>query len=221
MDILIAIVVVVLVFYADKKKRQKRGQGNVSRPNQQNVSRQNMSRPMGNTMQAASEVMQKNMTQTQRELKERLQKKYGNVMQQSREMQQPLQNRQMQQYVKSTQTRQQAEAKAPAQRQTAAKAPMQQYVQNGVTKSEAKRQENDILSRATANVQEDAVDELRLERNKDSADNILQLGIVENSELMQQVADLMITGYTGEPSFSRDFIAEGVEMLNRCETMEC
>lgn len=169
MNILIAIVIVVLVLYADKKKRQKRGQGNVSR--------QNMSRPMGNTMQAASEVMQKNMTQTQRELKERLQKKYGNVM--------------------------------------------QQYVQNGVTKSEAKRQENDILSRATANVQEDAVDELRLERNKDSADNILQLGIVENSELMQQVADLMITGYTGEPSFSRDFIAEGVEMLNRCETMEC
>lgn len=221
MDILIAIVVVVLVLYADKKKRQKRGQGNVGRPNQQNVSRQNMSRPMGNTMQAASEVMQKNMTQTQRELKERLQKKYGNVMQQSREVQQPLQNRQMQQYVKSTQTRQQAEAKALAQRQTAAKAPMQQYVQNGVTKSETKRQENDILSRATANVQEDAVDELRLERNKDSADNILQLGIVENSELMQQVADLMITGYTGEPSFSRDFIAEGVEMLNRCETMEC
>lgn len=36
----------------------------------------------------------------------------------------------------------------------------------------------------------------------------------EMSETMKQVNDLMITGYNGAMEFDRDFIAEGVEMLN-------
>lgn len=207
MDILIAIVAVVLAIYADKKKKQKRDQRGTARPYQQsvirsnqqsvirpsqpNAGRQNMPGQMANTLQTASNVMQKNMTQTQRELKERLQKKYGNVMQQEGR-QQEVQPRKSREY----------EQRRPGQQ------------------AAVKGQQNDILSRATANVQEDAVDELRFERKQEMAANTLELGMVETSELMQQISDLMITGYAGELSFERDFVAEGVEMLNRCEATE-
>lgn len=81
-------------------------------------------------------------------------------------------------------------------------------------------EENSILSRAAANVQEEAVDELRFEQMEETVVDSLDLALIESSPLMQQISDLMITGYTGELSFGRDFVAEGVEMLNRCEMME-
>ena len=37
------------------------------------------------------------------------------------------------------------------------------------------------------------------------------------ARLMDQVNDLMIMGYQANLSFERDFVAEGVEMLNRFE----
>ena len=37
----------------------------------------------------------------------------------------------------------------------------------------------------------------------------------EESDMMKRVNDLMVTGYSGEMNFDRDFVAEGIEMLNR------
>lgn len=196
MDIIIAIIVVVWIIYADKKRKAKKAQenagmnrqsvGRVNRQsavgmNRQSVGRINQPGQAGNMLHNAADVMEKSMSQTQRELKERLQKKYGSVAQQGRAVSQSnVQNRRMQQ----------------------------------------PEEENSILSRAAANVQEEAVDELRFEQMEETVVDSLDLALIESSPLMQQISDLMITGYTGELSFGRDFVAEGVEMLNRCEMME-
>lgn len=64
---------------------------------------------------------------------------------------------------------------------------------------QAERQQNmDILHRATENVAEfDRVD------------------VLEETDFMNQVNDLMIMGYSGKLSYERDFVAEGIEMLNQ------
>lgn len=142
MDIIIAIIVVVWIIYADKKRKAKKAQENAGM-NRQSVGKVNR--------QSAAGITQSNV--------------------QNRRMQQP-------------------------------------------------EEENSILSRAAANVQEEAVDELRFEQMEETVVDSLDLALIESSPLMQQISDLMITGYTGELSFGRDFVAEGVEMLNRCEMME-
>lgn len=117
---------------------------------------------------------------------------------------------------------------------------------NGYTNNAAQNKPSDILSRAKANVEEEAHDVLRciseVEGNvKNGVDvqehivaheqyhmgdlntadygtnSLLYNGGMPSfamSETMKQVNDLMITGYDGAMSFERDFIAEGVEMLN-------
>lgn len=57
-----------------------------------------------------------------------------------------------------------------------------------------KEQENSILERANLNLQEYEDD-------------------VE-SDMLSQVNDRIVMGYSGEMEFERDFIAEGIEMLN-------
>lgn len=42
----------------------------------------------------------------------------------------------------------------------------------------------------------------------------------ETSEAMRRVNDLMIMGYQPQMTFERDFIGEGVSMLNRYETLQ-
>lgn len=88
------------------------------------------------------------------------------------------------------------------------------------------RQPNDILSRATANVRENEQDLLEMEMEvrhpggamtRDAHDLIGAVDIAEGSELMRQVSDLMIMGYQADLTFERDFVAEGVEMLNSYE----
>ena len=37
----------------------------------------------------------------------------------------------------------------------------------------------------------------------------------EESDIIKKVNDLIVTGYSGNLSFDRDFIAEGIDMLNR------
>lgn len=200
MDIIIVIIVVVWVIFAEKKKKTRKVQKstgtimqqNTGKRNRQSVDRQSQPGQTGDTIQSAANAMQKSMTQTQRELKERLQKKYGNAAQAGRAVPQN-----------------HGQRTAPA---------TQSDVQS--TRVQQPARENTILSRAAANVQEEAVDELRFEQTENTAVESLGLATMENSPLMQQISDLMITGYTGELSFGRDFVAEGVEMLNRCEMME-
>ena len=46
------------------------------------------------------------------------------------------------------------------------------------------------------------------------------LAIAKKSELMKEISDLIVTGYTGSLTFERDFVAEGIDMLNRIDHSE-
>ena len=218
MDIIIAIIVVVWVIYADKKRKAKKAQENAGMNrqsvgrvnwqsavgmNRQSVGRINQPGQAGNMLHNAADVMEKSMSQTQRELKERLQKKYGSVAQQGRAV---------------SQSNMQRGAGIPQPDTQRGAGNPQSNVQN--RRMQQPEEENSIISRAAANVQEEAVYELRFEQMEETVVDSLDLALIESSPLMQQISDLMITGYTGELSFGRDFVAEGVEMLNRCEMME-
>ena len=76
-----------------------------------------------------------------------------------------------------------------------------------------------ILNRADSNVNENQTDELREQfYEKQGSRRKKYTGSVRtNVPLMDQVNDLMIMGYQANLSFERDFVAEGVEMLNRFE----
>lgn len=91
---------------------------------------------------------------------------------------------------------------------------------------------SDILSRAKENVQENEADVVEQQvheevcmdyrnadlkpidvevhkRQSDSCDT------AEESDILKKVNDLIVMGYSGEMNFERDFISEGVELLNR------
>ncbi len=80
----------------------------------------------------------------------------------------------------------------------------------------------DILSRAIASVQEDAADELH-PKNGGAAGVPADSGLLEmtgDSDLMRQVNDLIIMGYPAKLSYERDFLAEGIQMMNQYQSME-
>ncbi len=92
--------------------------------------------------------------------------------------------------------------------------------------SGGRQAQGDILSRAAANVRENEKDELELLMNASGGltgnlyDCVSLPGVTdlrESSELMREVADLMIMGYQVQPVSTRDFVAEGVEMLGQYE----
>lgn len=94
--------------------------------------------------------------------------------------------------------------------------------QNNQTPQQNTLQSKDILSRAAANVQENDGDLLQMQMTGTQmmADAHALAGAIdigETSELMREVNNLMITGYQADLPFERDFVAEGVEMLNRFE----
>lgn len=76
-----------------------------------------------------------------------------------------------------------------------------------------------ILSRADSNVNENQTDELREQFYQKTGEPPKKVhGECEDEcSLMDQVNDLMIMGYQANLSFERDFVAEGIEMLNRFE----
>ena len=78
-------------------------------------------------------------------------------------------------------------------------------------------QSNDILARATANVNENERDELEMQMLEGAQTLVNAIDIDGTSALMKEVNDLMIMGYQADLSFERDFVAEGVEMLNSYE----
>lgn len=211
MDIIIVIIVIAWAIYADKKKKAKKAQESAGRGNRQRPGPKSPQGRTENAVRNVADTMQKNMTQSQRELKERLQKKYGGTAQQGRA---PLQKT-AQQSAGNRQVYARNPAVKPETGRTSQPAPAARG-----RRGQQPEAEHNILSRAVSNVQEEAVDELRYEQTNDTAADIPGLSGLENSPLMQQINDLMITGYTGELSFQRDFVAEAVEMLNRCETME-
>ena len=76
---------------------------------------------------------------------------------------------------------------------------------------------NDILTRAAANVRENEQDELERQMLDGAQTLVNAIDIEGTSELMREIDDLMIMGYQADLSFERDFVAEGVEMLNSYE----
>lgn len=82
--------------------------------------------------------------------------------------------------------------------------------------------EENIVNRAADHVQENETDILRMQmdaaREEDYGSGIA--GIRMESPLMKEVEDLMIKGYSGGLTNPRDFVAEGIALLNSYELQE-
>lgn len=125
------------------------------------------------------------------------------------------------------------------QRTTQAQRDAYYYNQQKATKERLKQKygsqniarKDDILSRAKENVRENEVDLLQQQmhaevcrdfrENEHTALNVLHHKATaelcdtgEESDIIHKVNDLMITGYSGNLNFDRDFIAEGIDMIN-------
>lgn len=87
----------------------------------------------------------------------------------------------------------------------------------GCRRPKPNQAENDILKRATENVSENDGDELEQQMMAGAHELVNAIDIDSASELMHEVEDLMIMGYQANLPFERDFIAEGVAMLNGYE----
>ena len=87
----------------------------------------------------------------------------------------------------------------------------------------SEEQEYDILDRAEANVNEiqtDAVKRSLFEAQSGAAPAGFDTDWEDGDSLMREVEDLMITGYQYSLSYERDFVGEGIEMLNGIEMPE-
>lgn len=87
----------------------------------------------------------------------------------------------------------------------------------GCRRPQPNQAEKDILKRAAENVNENDVDELEQQMMAGAHELVNAIDIDSTSELMHEVEDLMIMGYQANLPFERDFIAEGVAMLNGYE----
>ena len=87
----------------------------------------------------------------------------------------------------------------------------------GCRRPQPNQAENDILKRATENVSENDGDELEQQMMAGAHELVNAIDIDSASELLHEVEDLMIMGYQANLPFERDFIAEGVAMLNGYE----
>lgn len=87
----------------------------------------------------------------------------------------------------------------------------------GYRRPQPKQAENDILKRAAENVNENDADELEQQMMAGAHELVNAIDIDSTSELMHEVENLMIMGYQANLPFERDFIAEGVAMLNGYE----
>ena len=209
MEVIIWIIIIAisLINVSNKnKKKQQNNKGSWQRTvNQNHQSVSNQQRPQGYTTvpnqqyvqgygQKANQnmaQMQASMNSMQQELKARLQERYG-----------------------TSQQRAVAQQKSIVSPQQGAK----QYA--------AQQKSDDILRRATANTNENNYGQLEIEAlgnnaslgmlaGENSFDMINNIG--KSSELMYQVNDLIVMGYQADLTFERDFVSEGIDMLNNYE----
>lgn len=82
--------------------------------------------------------------------------------------------------------------------------------------------EENIVNRAADNVQENDTDILRMQMDAAREDNYGSgiAGVRMESPLMKEVENLMIKGYSGGLTNPRDFVAEGIALLNSYELQE-
>lgn len=109
----------------------------------------------------------------------------------------------------------------------------QKYASNRKVPAQQKTAEKkDILSRAKDNVRENEPDLIQQQMHADVCRDFHETAQMssdvavhkktselcdndEMSDIIKRVNDLIATGYSGDMHFERDFIAEGVDMLNR------
>ncbi len=162
---------------------------------------------------AKSGKKEANMQRSARKLNEQKRELTESMSQKQRERMQTLQQsvqqtsgyqslkqfaeRQMQQSRPQQAQRKQAASQAyrTAQKQETYRTAQEQKTYR-TAQEQAAGQQKDILARAADNVRENDVDEL------------------EQQDLMGAVENLMIMGYQPELSYQRDFLAEGIAMLN-------
>lgn len=76
----------------------------------------------------------------------------------------------------------------------------------------------DILTRANRNTQQQFAEDILEQKQKDipkDREEQQLMFVEENTDLMKEVFDLMIVGPDTSTYYDRDFVAEGVEMINR------
>lgn len=185
------IIIIVAIVIGEVKKQRRRQQGN-SRAGQRYQPPQQNYRPVNQNVARRQQESMAAMNAKQQELKNRLTQRYGKpggmVVNQNGNV-------------------------------------WQRAGQQNI-KRQPPQQPGDILSRANANVRENEKDLLEQQMAvkheggpmvRDAHDLVGAVDIAESSELMRQVSDLMIMGYQADLTFERDFLAEGVELLNRYE----
>lgn len=103
---------------------------------------------------------------------------------------------------------------------------------SGEKKEYSVQQKPDILMKAFANVAEDFEEEPASTQNFPKTDEMIEtqklpkeelakvdldkaIDVRQESELMKMVRDIMAKGVDTEPAFSRDFVAEGLDMINK------
>lgn len=137
--------------------------------------------------------------------------------------------------------KQPVQQRQPVQRTTQAQRDAYYYNQQKATKNRLQQKygsqqkpasKTDILAKAKGNVQEKAPSAIQQEMHaevcRDYRDTSHATPDVKahkmqsaecdtgaESDIIKKVNDLMVTGYSGNLNFDRDFIAEGVDMLNR------
>lgn len=103
---------------------------------------------------------------------------------------------------------------------------------SGEKKEYSVQQKPDILMKAFANVAEDFEEEPASTQNFPKTDEMIEtqklpkeelakvdldkaIDVRQEFDLMKMVRDIMAKGVDTEPAFSRDFVAEGLDMINK------
>lgn len=133
---------------------------------------------------------------------------------------------------KRSSTRRANDAYYYEQQQKATKDRLRQKYGSQVSNSYAKKAEQtDIVTRAKQNVQEEVSSVFKQETHAEvcneyrshveTTPNLAahigyspECAVEGESDILKRVNDLIVMGYDGDMKFERDFIAEGVEMLN-------
>ncbi len=216
--LIIWLIIIGFAIYNSKKKKNAKTAGG----RQQNYQQRNYGSQQGYQARTNSNPnmaqMQAQMTTKQQELKNRLQQKYVQAAGTSGA---PV--RQNVPYRASQQTPQNSMPQQRPTQQESQRRPAQQAPQN--RPMQRVPQQNDIMSRAVANVKENEADELEKSQSvtveKDTFTDVHNMigaiDVAKTSDLMAQISDLMIMGYRADLSFERDFVAEGIDMLNSYE----
>ena len=227
MDIIVWLIIIFVIYNKIKKKKEKEGQ----QRGQRRTSQPNYRQQTYDLNQ-----MQATMTRKQQELKNRLQQKYAtasgtttgtkqqNTSYRTAQQNVPYQPTQWAGYGQPVQQPRQTQqsVQTARQEQPARQAQAAQKASQQVKKKTA--QQGDIRERAAANAranEEDKLETNQLQEVNGSAIDVQNItgtvDIEKSSELMDRLNDLMIMGYQADLSFERDFLSEGIELLNRYE----